>query len=162
MKKNYVIVDAINCKLLMTKKDYAAASKGYGEAYEALCTMMSAHPTFGVAYKEQKKHIQGEKRSYKGLNTVFMQNYVTALSVEADIKEFQSAQKYAEDNNMNVFSFVKKWFFEKYSNEKNPFDMEKARQVIFEYHLNVIKTPTAPNENKQKETNDNSNVDAAA
>lgn len=142
--KNYVVVDAINEKLLMTKKDYNAAKKGYGDAYEALCDKMTAHPSFTVDIIIRQTHIEGDKRTYKGLSIAFMSNYIAALGVDDDIKEFESAQKYAKNRKMKVFAFTKKWFLDKYATEGKPFDMENAANVIFEYQKTVIKGNLEP------------------
>lgn len=138
MSKNYVVVEAMEGRLLMTKKDYNEARKGYGEAYEALCEKMREHPTFKVAYIEREKHIERKKRTYEGLNDSFMTDYVAAQGDKKLIKEFEEVKLYAENNKLKVYAFAKKWFLKKFSSKDKPFDMDDAKQVIYEYRMTIV------------------------
>ncbi len=127
--------------------NFKKASKGSGAAYEELCRLMKEHPTFTLEKVEPKKHIEGKKQSYDGMDFSFMTSYIETLSTATvDNAEYTKVKSYAEDTKHSVYPFMKKWFINKYGvadangkkdklgNVIKHFDMELAKAQISAFH----------------------------
>lgn len=119
-------------KIIGSKSSFDKADRGFGEAYDELMYLISAHPDFSFEETKNQKPSK-KKQTYSGLNKRFMLDYIEAIGDVAALAEFKSEQKFAEDNEMHVFSFLKSWFIKKYNTKANPFSMKEAREVIITY-----------------------------
>jgi len=116
--------------IIGTKASFNKAGRGQGAIYEELTLLISRHPDFTLAIKEQKVRSNKKKETYTGLTLKFMKDYIaTTKSAESDLKEFDRVKAYAKEHDHPIYPFMKKWFLEKYEN----FNMEEARKAISAY-----------------------------
>ena len=119
-----------------TKASFNKANKGFGPEYEELTSKMAAHPDFTLEVKEQKSKTTKRKRSYEGLNTKFIEDYIATLDDATAMKaEYEAVQQMAKNCDTKVFSLCKKWFITKFGNEEDGFDMEAGKERITQFRL---------------------------
>lgn len=124
-------VDFLNKKIIGTKASFDKAAKGVSPVYEELAEKVRNHPDFALEVKEQKKKSNKPKRTYEGLNSKFMEDYIDIQTDKARLMaEYQSVQRFAKASGMSVFPFTKKWFLKKFGKENEGFNMEAAKQEI--------------------------------
>ncbi len=124
-------LDFVNKIIVGTKASFNKAGKGYGAEYEELSAKMTMHPDFTLKVKEQKKQTNRAKRTYEGLDFSFMEQYInTESNAELLRKEYDAVKAEAKEKTGKEYPLTKKWFLGKFSDENNPFDMEKAREKI--------------------------------
>ncbi len=148
--KNFFNVDFIDNKIYGSVANFKKASKGSGAAYEELCRLMKEHPTFALEQIEPEKHIEGEKRSYKGLNLTFIKTYIGIKeSVEADLAELDKVMAYARATKLEVFPFVKKWFIEKYGEADANGKKDKLGRIIKHFDMELAKAQISAYQQKK-------------
>ena len=155
MKKTtttHFAVDFLNKKIIGTKASFDKASKGIGSVYEELTNLIVRHPAFELEVKEQKKRITRSKRTYDGLNFEFIEKYISIQErSEVRMSEYRNVRKFAEDNNISVYPFVKKWFLGEFDPNNEGFDMAKAKQEINEHYMKIaVLNSAAPTEQSEE------------
>ena len=134
--KNFFVVDFFNSKIIGTKASFNKASKGNGPAYEELTALIARHPDFELETKEPKKHTTKAKRTYNGMDFDFMKAYIqTRANAEQIMAEYEAVKQMAEDANISVYPFTKKWFLGEFDSNGEGFDMEKAKKEIADYRI---------------------------
>lgn len=117
--------------IIGTKASFDKASKGSGPIYEELADKIARHPDFKLVIKEQKVKSVKAKTTYEGLNFAFMERYISIQNNGEQIMlKYKAVKKMAEDSNISVYPFTKKWFLGEFGTKENPFDMEKAKAAI--------------------------------
>lgn len=119
-----------------TKASFNKAGKGFGAEYEELAAKLAAHPDYTLVVKEQKRKTTKAKRTYEGLDFDFMEAYIE-MQAEAEklTKEYEAVKQMAAIRCSSKYPLTKKWFLGKFSTEDQPFDMDKARKDIDNYHI---------------------------
>lgn len=134
--KNFFAVDFFNSKITGTKASFNKASKGNGPAYEELTALIARHPDFTLVVKEPKKHTTKAKRTYNGMDFDFMEAYIeTRVNAEQIMAEYEAVKKMAEDANISVYPFTKKWFLGEFDPDKQGFNMEQAKEEIANHRI---------------------------
>ena len=134
--KNFFVVDFFNSKIIGTKASFNKASKGNGPAYEELTALIARHPDFKLVVKEPKKHTTKAKRTYNGMDFPFMEAYIqTRVNAEQIMAEYEAVKQMAEDANISVYPFTKKWFLGEFDSNGEGFDMEQAKKEIADYRI---------------------------
>ena len=134
--KNFFSVDFFNTKITGTKASFNKASKGNGPAYEELTALIARHPDFTLVVKEPKKHTTKAKRTYNGMDFPFMEAYIqTRVNAEQIMAEYEAVKQMAEDANISVYPFTKKWFLGEFDSNGEGFDMEQAKKEIADYRI---------------------------
>ena len=134
--KNFFVVDFFNSKIIGTKASFNKASKGNGPAYEELTALIARHPDFKLVVKEPKKHTTKAKRTYNGMDFDFMKAYIqTRANAEQIMAEYEAVKQMAEDANISVYPFTKKWFLGEFDSNGEGFDMEQAKKEIADYRI---------------------------
>lgn len=111
-----------------TKASFKKASKGFGPEYKELVAKMNAHPEF-TCFEKAQKHISNKvKTTYRNMTFAFIEDFLRYV-VNAELTEYENVKKFAKDNDMSVYPFVKRWFLEKYSSD-GKFDMNDAEEEI--------------------------------
>ena len=124
-----------------TKASFNKAGKGFGAEYDELSAKMTMHPDFTLKFKEQKKQTTRAKRTYEGLDFSFMERYISTESNAALLlKEYNAVKAEAKEKTGKEYPLTKKWFLGKFSDENNPFDMEKAREKISSHIIATAET----------------------
>ena len=119
-----------------TKASFDKASKGFGPVYEELAEKVAKHPDFKLVVKEPKKHTTKAKRTYNGMDFPFMEAYIqTRVNAEQIMAEYEAVKQMAEDANISVYPFTKKWFLGEFDSNGEGFDMEKAKKEIADYRI---------------------------
>ena len=119
-----------------TKASFDKAGKGFGAEYEELTAKMTAHPDYELVIKEQKHKATKAKRTYEGMDTKFIKDYIATLDNAKDVMvEYNAVQKMAKDCDTKAFPLTKKWFLNKFSTEMVPFDMGKAKEEINQHRI---------------------------
>ena len=130
MNANRFTVDFINRQIIGSKASFAKAGTGSGPIYDELVEKIARHPDFELTVLPPKKP-QKVKRAYAGLNKDFMLEYLSIQeNSEVLKKEYEEVEKWAKGAKRAVYPTMKKWFFDKFSTEENPFDMKKAHDDI--------------------------------
>ena len=162
MKKNTTntvrfTVDFIGKKIIGTKASFDKASKGFGPIYEELAEKIAKHPNFELKVKEQKKHTTKVKRTYNGMDFDFMKAYIeTRVNAEQIMAEYEAVKKMAEDANISIYPFTKKWFLGEFDPDNNGFDMNAAKEEISNYRI-AKAVLSAASASKEEEQEDQSN-----
>ena len=134
--KNFFVVDFFNSKIIGAKASFNKASKGNGPAYEELTALIARHPDFKLVVKEPKKHTTKAKRTYNGMDFPFMEAYIqTRVNAEQIMAEYEAVKQMAEDANISVYPFTKKWFLGEFDSNGEGFDMEQAKKEIADYRI---------------------------
>ena len=119
-----------------TKASFNKANKGFGPEYEELTSKMAAHPDFKLVIKEQKTKTTRAKRSYEGMDTKFIKDYISILSNAKEMMaEYEAVQKLADDSGIKAYPLTKKWFLGKFGTEDAGFDMAAAKEAITQHRL---------------------------
>lgn len=134
--KNFFTVNFFDGTISGTKASFNKASKGNGPAYEELTALIARHPDFKLVVKEPKKHTTKAKRTYNGMDFPFMEAYIqTRVNAEQIMAEYEAVKQMAEDANISVYPFTKKWFLGEFDSNGEGFDMEKAKKEIADYRI---------------------------
>ena len=134
--KNFFTVDFFNSKIIGTKASFNKASKGNGPAYEELTALIAHHPDFTLVVKEPKKQTTKATRTYNGMDFPFMEAYIqTRVNAEQIMAEYEAVKQMAEDANISVYPFTKKWFLGEFDSNGEGFDMEQAKKEIADYRI---------------------------
>lgn len=81
-----------------TKASFNKANKGYGPEYEELTAKMAAHPDFTLEVKEQKSKATKAKKTYEGMDTKFIKDFIATLTNAKEVMaEYEAIQKMAKD-----------------------------------------------------------------
>lgn len=136
--RTYFTIDFLTKSIVGTKTSFDRASKGSGRIYEELTEKMAAHPDFKMVIKEQKAVSKTSKRTYEGLNFVFMKDYI-AMQENAELlmKKYEAVKAKAKESGIPVYPTVKSWFLMTFSSEDAPFNMAEAKKAINK-HRNQI------------------------
>lgn len=117
--KNLFAVDFAENTIIASKTTLKKASVPNSPEYKALMKLMKQNPRFTVAEKDIKEAIG--KTTYKGLNTTFIQQYISIQKNAVELtKQFEEAKK------MGKFPLVRRWFLDKFEN----FNMESAKEEL--------------------------------
>ena len=140
MKKSNItsrfIVDFLNKKIIGTKASFDKASKGISPIYEELTKKVKAHPDFKLEIKEQKKKSTHSKRTYDGMDYVFIETYIGIQKNAAQLmSEYHKVKNFAKESKISVYPIVKKWFLGVFDSDKKGFDMDIAKQEISDARL---------------------------
>lgn len=131
-------VDFFKKQIVGTKASFDKASKGSGSIYEELTCLIVKHPDFTLFVKEQKKRINRSKRTYDGLTFAFMEKYIRIQERDvARLAEYKNVKKFAKENKLSVYPFVKKWFLGEFDPDNKGFDMAKAKQEISDHYVKI-------------------------
>ena len=134
--KNYFSVDFFARTISGTKASFNKASKGNGPAYEELAGLIAKHPEFELVIKEPKQRINRAKRDYNGMDYDFIVSYIEIQPKATTLMaEYESVKKFAKENKMSVYPFVKKWFLGEFDPDKNGFNMAEAKKAISDYRM---------------------------
>ena len=99
-----------------TKASFNKANKGYGPEYEELTAKMAAHPDFTLEVKEQKPKATKAKKTYEGMDTKFIKDFIATLTNAKEVMaEYEAVQKMAKACDTKAFPMTKKWFLGKFS-----------------------------------------------
>ena len=132
----HFIIDFINKEIIGTQASFNKASKGSGAEYEELTTKMAAHSDFELKVKAEKNKSTRPKRSYEGMNTKFIKDYISTLDNAADMMaEYNAVQKMAKDCSTSAYPLTKKWFLGKFGTKEDGFDMEAAKEQISNFRI---------------------------
>ena len=153
-------VDFIKKTITGTKASFNKASTGFGPIYEELADKVAKHPDFALVVKEQKQRINRAKRDYNGMDYDFIKEYIEIQPKATTLMaEYESVKKFAKENKMSVYPFVKKWFLGEFDPDKNGFDMAKAKKAISDYRMaKAILNSEIVNKMVADEEQSNSNV----
>ena len=70
-----------------------------------------------------------------------MEQYInTESKAEMLRKEYDAVRAEAKEKTGKEYPLTKKWFLGKFSDENNPFDMDKAREMISSYIITTAET----------------------
>ena len=143
---SHFCVDFINHTISGSKASFKKASVGKGEYYEELTTLAANHPNFEMVVKEQQKRTAHAKRTYNGMDFLFMENYIKlVLHDEMIAKEYDAVKEMAKKSGKSVYPFTKKWFLNRFNTEENPFDIDDAKEAITKAQFaEAEKTANAP------------------
>ena len=134
--KTYFTVNFFDSKISGTKASFNKASKGNGPAYEELAGLIAKHPEFELVIKEPKQRINRAKRDYNGMDYDFIVSYIEIQPKATTLMaEYESVKKFAKENKMSVYPFVKKWFLGEFDPDKNGFNMAEAKKAISDYRM---------------------------
>lgn len=130
--KNLFTVNFSENAIIATKTTLKKASVPNSPEYKALMKLMKQNPTFTIAEKEIKQATG--KNTYKGLNTPFIQKYI---SIQDNAEELN--RQYEKASELGKFSLVRKWFLDTFKD----FNMADAKEEIAKAVLSEIaKAPT--------------------
>ena len=119
-----------------TKASFNKANKGYGPEYEELTAKMAAHPDFTLEVKEQKPKATKAKKTYEGMDTKFIKDFIATLTNAKEVMaEYDAVQKMAKDCDTKAFPMTKKWFLGKFGTEDEGFDMAAAKERIYNFRI---------------------------
>ncbi len=159
----FFTLDFMKKTITGTKASFNKAAKGFGAEYEELSAKMTMHPDFELKFKEQKKHSTRAKRTYEGLDFSFMERYIsTEPTAELLRKEYDSVKAEAKEKTGKEYPLTKKWFLGKFSDENNPFDMEKAREKISNHIIATAETKAHSAESDAEKSAEIQGIQAAA
>lgn len=135
--KNLFAINFAENTIVATKATLKKASIPNSPEYKTLMKLMKQNPAFTVVEKEIKKS-EG-KKTYKGLNTVFIGKY---LSIQENADEL--TQQYEKALELGKFSMARKWFLDTFKN----FDMSAAKKELDAAFVAEVKTSAAEMERK--------------
>ncbi len=140
MKTNFII-NHLDNTIEGSKTAFKKAGQFGTPEYKELTKLKNLNPGFRCAEKEIKK--SSNKKTYKGLNKKFMEDYIKSLNSSEDLKDFETVKK-------DAYPLVKSWFLDKYSD----FNMSRARKQVSEFNKNaykqrIIKLKIAPEESSK-------------
>ena len=119
-----------------TKASFNKAGKGFGPEYEELTSKMAAHPGFKLEVKEQKAKITKAKQTYEGMDFKFMEDYIATLEDAAEFsKKYTEVKAMAKTTKTAVYPFTKKWFIDTFGDEDKHFDMDAAKEAIYNHRI---------------------------
>lgn len=123
-----------------TKASFNKANKGSGIEYEELTAKIAAHPDFVLVMKEQKVKSTRTKRTYSGLDFSFMEKYLSTLeNADSMLAEYKAVKGKAKEIGAAVFPMAKKWFLKKFGDAQHGFDMEAAKEAIYNFNVTQAK-----------------------
>lgn len=162
---SHFYVDFINHTISGSKASFKKASVGKGEYYEELTTLAANHPNFEMVVKEQQKRTANAKRTYNGMDFLFMENYIKlVLHDEMIAKEYDAVREMAKKSGKSVYPFTKKWFLDKLdklNTEEKPFDINAAKEAITKAQFaEAEKTANAPAMEEDAENTGNDQAQA--
>lgn len=129
---NRFTIDFFEGKIRGLKASFDKAAKGFGSEYEELIAKMEAHPSYELEVVKATK----TKRTYDGMNTKFIKDYISTLSNAKEMMaEYDAVQKMAKNCGTSAYPMTKKWFLGKFATEDAPFDMDAAKEQITNYRL---------------------------
>lgn len=126
-------INFIKKEIIGTQASFDKASKGFGSIYEELADKVAKHPDFALTVKEQKRQITRAKRTYDGLDFKLMEDYIAIQkNGETLRREYDAVKAMAKSAGKSLYPITKKWFLDKFSTEKKPFDVKEAKEAITE------------------------------
>ena len=97
---------------------------------------MAAHSDFELKVKAEKNKSTRPKRSYEGMNTKFIKDFIATLTNAKEVMaEYEAVQKMAKDCDTKAFPMTKKWFLGKFGTEDEGFDMAAAKKRIYNFRI---------------------------
>ena len=129
-------VNFFNRSIVGTKASFDKAGKGYGEIYDELMRLISAHPDYAMEVKEQKKHTAKPKKTYAGLTIPLIRDYIE-LQKNADdlLREFINVRDLGEARNAK-YPTVKKWFCDTFKN----ITVDEVKKAVNDHYLAQAKS----------------------
>ena len=130
----YFTLDILNKKIRGSKKAFALANQGCGDAYNELMTLMNAHPDFELEVVKAKSN--SSKRTYEGLDFKFMKDYISLQDNNALLlAQMERVKASAKKSSASVYPLVKKWFLNEFGvasdeGSEKEFDMTVAAELI--------------------------------
>ena len=151
-KMNRFEINFVEKTIYGTKASFKKASRGNGNEYIELVAKMTAHPDFKCVEKEPKHRSNKVKITYHNMTFSFIEDYITYVIKKDDVMvKYNNVKKFAKDNKMSVYPFVKRWFLKEFS-INGVFVMSDAEEKIAEAKVakasNII--PLNPEENDIK------------
>ena len=129
-------IDFFKKTITGTKASFDKAGKGFGAEYEGLTAKMAAHPDFTLVIKERKAKTTKSKRTYEGMDTKFIKDFIATLTNAKEVMaEYEAVQKMAKDCDTKAFPMTKKWFLGKFGTEDEGFDMAAAKERIYNFRI---------------------------
>lgn len=135
--KNLFTVSFAENTIIATKTTLRKASIPNSPEYKALMKLMKQNPMFAVCEKEIKTPTG--KTTYKGLNTAFIQQYI---SIQPDSEVLRA--QYEKAAEMGKFPLVRKWFLNTFEN----FNMESAKKELIEAAAAKVVSISSEQQNK--------------
>lgn len=136
MKNQFAVSFAENT-IVATKTTLKKASVPNSPEYKALMKLMKQNPMFTVSEKVIKTSTG--KTTYKGLNTAFIQQYISIQKNSAKLtKQYEKAAE------MGKFPLVRRWFLNTFEN----FNMESAKKELTEAAVAKVISISAEQQNK--------------
>ena len=116
-----------------SKKAFAWANQGSGDAYNELMALMNAHPDFELEVVKPKKN--ESKETYNGMNYQFMRDYISLEeNAELLLKKLEKVIETAKKTRASAYPVVKRWFLrtfgESVGSDEYKFDFEEAKARI--------------------------------
>ena len=108
---NEITINHKEHKIVLTKKFAKIQSDADSPAFERVCKVCSAFPTYEVVVREIRK--KEGKESYKGLTYRYMERYIRQLGTNADREKYQEMRLLAQCHSIR-FPVIKNWFLERF------------------------------------------------
>lgn len=145
----YFTLNFFKKQICGSKKAFAMANKGSGDAYNELMALMSAHPDFKLAVVNAKRNPSQER--YKGMDYDFMEDYISfSPDSEARMKKYEAVKEAAAKANESVYPIVKKWFIDEFgvkdAKNKKQFNMKAAIQFVKDKKQEIYQSAEIENE----------------
>ena len=141
---DHFVVDFIEGKIIGTKTAFNKASRGINPYYEELTSKINTHPTYSVEVRTPQKRSNEPKRTYKGINYKFMENYISIQRNATNImEEYKAVKEAAKDQGFSVFHTTLVWFLGEFDPNNEGFDVKKANRAIIQALINkaVLSVP---------------------
>ncbi len=131
----YFTLNFFKKQICGSKKAFAMANQGSGDAYEQLMALMNAHPDFELEVVKAKS--SSSKKTYVGLDYEFIEDYIALQENKTVLLEKMNRVKAsAKRASSSAYPIVKKWFLNEFSVENEfgdkEFDMKAAEELIKE------------------------------
>jgi hypothetical protein len=130
----YFTLNFFKKQICGSKKAFAMANKGSGDAYEQLMALMNAHPDFELEVVKAKSN--SSKRTYEGLDFGFMKDYILLQENKVVLLEkMERVKASAKKSSASTYPLVKKWFLNEFGvaseeGSEKEFDMATALELV--------------------------------
>ena len=111
MKKYNIKLDHTKRKIIIGKDFNRKQSDTESPEFKKLCEIVERFPKYRVIIKEIKKN--SHKESYKGLNYIYMERYISIKGTRSDRQEYDDMRLLSECHSKR-FPVIKQWFLQKY------------------------------------------------
>jgi hypothetical protein len=130
--KNFTL-NFFDKKICGSKKAFAMANQGSGDAYDELVALMTAHPSFGLEVIKAKSN--SSKTTYEGLKFEFMKSYIALQENSALLlKKMDCVIDGAKKSGVSPYPVTKSWFLKTFGKTTETgeilFNVKEAEQLI--------------------------------